>query len=259
MSNNQGIKLKKHLSLLNYVEKFIDKRDKHLKKLEEKGIISPPLARFDKNSIVIETDDKNHQLVHLNNRIDQLDSVSNVKIDPPQDTVGTNKQEVFLHLPISDTVDIQIYQYMCSVQQKMIKIFTVLSPTPPEHSSISRSSPYTNQSIFYNKYIPVTYRPQPSHQRITHYHSDVPITSQSGENDECALGNDSQRNQRCRKESVNRYIEHQNTHTAVEVEFIRLPVMRLNPEEYYRRSNELAKLDSIRSSMYEANTLQWRI
>ena len=57
----------------------------------------------------------------------------------------------------------------------------------------------------------------------------------------------------------NRYIEHKKAHVSIEVEIIRLPVIKLNLEEYEHRSNELAKLDSIRSSMHDSDIFQWRI
>ena len=79
------------------------------------------------------------------------------------------------------------------------------------------------------------------------------------ENDDSLVRKSPKKHYSYQNDPANRYIEHQNTHTTVEVEFIRVPVMRLKPDEYYRRSNELAKMESIRSSLSADSTLQWRI
>lgn len=57
----------------------------------------------------------------------------------------------------------------------------------------------------------------------------------------------------------NRLIEYRKPHTTVEVEIVRLPVIKLDPREYHNRSPELTRLDSIRSSTHNPDVLQWRI
>ena len=57
----------------------------------------------------------------------------------------------------------------------------------------------------------------------------------------------------------NRYIEYKKPHTIVEVEIIRLPVIRLNPADYRSRSMEMPRLESLRSLVNDTNAFQWRI
>lgn len=57
----------------------------------------------------------------------------------------------------------------------------------------------------------------------------------------------------------NRFIEYKKPHTTIEVEIVRLPVMKLKPEEYARQSSNLTQLDSVRSITRDPNVLQWRI
>ena len=53
------------------------------------------------------------------------------------------------------------------------------------------------------------------------------------------------------KRQRNRYIEYKKPHTTIEVEIIRLPIIKLDPKEYQNRSNELTKLDHLRSLTHD--------
>jgi hypothetical protein len=57
----------------------------------------------------------------------------------------------------------------------------------------------------------------------------------------------------------NRFIEYTKPHTTIEVEIVRLPIVKLRPEEYQDQSSELARLDRVRSITQDPNTLNWRI
>jgi hypothetical protein len=57
----------------------------------------------------------------------------------------------------------------------------------------------------------------------------------------------------------NRFIEYTKPHTTIEVEIVRLPVIRLKPEEYQSQSPQLTQLDQVRSFTHDPNTIQWRI
>ena len=57
----------------------------------------------------------------------------------------------------------------------------------------------------------------------------------------------------------NRFIEYTKPHTTIEVEIVRLPVIKLSPDEYRTRSLDLTRLDRVRSISQDPNTLQWRI
>lgn len=57
----------------------------------------------------------------------------------------------------------------------------------------------------------------------------------------------------------NRLIQYQKPHTTIQLEVIRLPVIKISPEEYQKRSSELTKIDQVRSIKQDPNTLNWRI
>jgi CRISPR/Cas system endoribonuclease Cas6 (RAMP superfamily) len=57
----------------------------------------------------------------------------------------------------------------------------------------------------------------------------------------------------------NRYIEYTKPHTTIEVEIVRLPIIKLRPEEYQSKSSVLTQLDTVRSFTHDPNTIQWRI
>lgn len=57
----------------------------------------------------------------------------------------------------------------------------------------------------------------------------------------------------------NRFIEYTKPRTTIEVEIVRLPIIKLKPEEYHRDSPELTRIDNVRSLTRDPNTLQWRI
>jgi hypothetical protein len=57
----------------------------------------------------------------------------------------------------------------------------------------------------------------------------------------------------------NRFIEYTKPHTTIEVEIVRLPVVKMTPQEYQNRSGDLTQLDQVRSMTQDPNTLQWRI
>lgn len=57
----------------------------------------------------------------------------------------------------------------------------------------------------------------------------------------------------------NRFIEYTKPNTTIEVEIVRLPIIKLSPEEYQNKSIELSRLDKVRPLVQDPNTLQWRI
>ena len=57
----------------------------------------------------------------------------------------------------------------------------------------------------------------------------------------------------------NRFIEYSKPHTTIEVEIVRLPVIRIDPQDYQNRSTELTRLDQVRSTTQDPDRLQWRI
>lgn len=57
----------------------------------------------------------------------------------------------------------------------------------------------------------------------------------------------------------NRFIEYKKPHTTIEVEIVRLPIVKLRPEDYGNRSPDLTRLDTVRSMTQDPNTLNWRI
>jgi hypothetical protein len=61
------------------------------------------------------------------------------------------------------------------------------------------------------------------------------------------------------KPKRNRYIEYTKPKRIIELEIIRLPIVKLDPKEYQKRSNELIKLDYLRSLKQELDLLTWRI
>ena len=65
--------------------------------------------------------------------------------------------------------------------------------------------------------------------------------------------------QSSRSRPHNRYIEYKKPHTIVEVEIIRLPVIKLNPADYRSRSMEMPRLESLRSLVNDTNAFEWRI
>ena len=83
---------------------------------------------------------------------------------------------------------------------------------------------------------------KPAPKRITYHHV----------NREEAVQNEIHRQR-------NRFIEYTKPHTTIEVEIVRLPVVTLKPDEYQYQSNELTRLDKVRSITQDPNTLNWRI
>jgi hypothetical protein len=57
----------------------------------------------------------------------------------------------------------------------------------------------------------------------------------------------------------NRFIEYTKPHTTIEVEIVRLPIVKLRPEEYQEQSSEPVQLNRVRSIAQDPNTLNWRI
>ncbi|CAF0848681.1 unnamed protein product [Adineta ricciae] len=270
MSTHERIKTKKNMPLLDYVEKFIEKRDKNLRKLAQRGILSPPLARFDKNSVIIEAGDNVYPYVNTNKQVEQNDHVLDTSTELKKNDVNIDKQDVQLRLPVSESVEIRVRDmspqpevrdlstHNLTVPEDDQGLQRTTSPLSIEDSLSTRSYSYNHRPVFYDRYVPVDHKP-PSHQSLVHRRSDGQMRSLNNENEDSLVRKSPKKHHTYHNDPTNRYIEHQNTHTTVEVEFIRVPVMRLRPDEYYRRSNELAKMESIRSSLSADSTLQWRI
>ena len=51
-----------------------------------------------------------------------------------------------------------------------------------------------------------------------------------------------------RQRPYNRYIEYKKPHRVVQVEIIRLPIIKMDPRNYSKISNESIRLDRLRAS-----------
>lgn len=289
MSRDENVKE----SILNYVENFIDKRDNELRTASGDEASSPETPRVARENIVIKSSETDFPSENL---LDSRTSTStdiegtefNLDSDPIIETKESGgqvyKQQVFLRQyqpPTPEPIDIQVREVVIKPQVQRPPIHVYVGPSQQRDEQRTPSPiliksappeppPETTGPIVYNKYVPIDYQPAPQ-QIIIHRYPEQPpkprpivveqwlpnkpapkrVTYHHIDRDEF-VEKETQRQR-------NRFIEYKKPHTTIEVEYVRLPVVTLNPQEYHRQSNQLTRLDNLRSVTQDPNTLQWRI
>ncbi|CAF2381047.1 unnamed protein product [Rotaria sp. Silwood2] len=292
MSSNEEAKSPAKSSIINYVENFIDKRNNELRTTMSDDNNAPLAHGIDRDTIVIKTnvddfprknlDRDSSELTDLD--VDDLNLDSDPIIETHEADEQVYKQQVYLRQyqpPTPEPVEIQIQEVVVKPKPQRPPIHVYVgqasdrdiqrTPSPILiKSAPPQPQPHLNEPIVYNKYIPVDYK-QPPQQIIIHRYPEMPpkprpivveqwlpnkpapkrITYRTVDRDEF-LQSETERQH-------NRFIEYKKPHTTVEFELVRLPVIKLKPEEYLNQSVELARVDNIRSLANDPNILQWRI
>ncbi|CAF1383172.1 unnamed protein product [Adineta steineri] len=280
-------------SIINYVENFIDKRNRELRASTGDESDTSATHEVNRDSIVINTGDneyrhdkfKNDRSSSTDIDADDLNLDSDPIIETQEGGAQVYKQQVYLRQyqpPTPEPVDIQVQEVFVKpqVQRPPIHVHVGLSknrdtqrtPSPIliKTAPPQAPPPSSEEPIIYNKYVPVDFK-QPPQQIIIHRHADLPpkprpiVVEQWLPNKPAPKRityhhvNPEDYVQSETHRLRNRFIEYTKPHTTIEVEIVRLPVIKLRPEEYHNRSPELTKIDEVRSMTQDPNTLNWRI
>jgi hypothetical protein len=280
-------------SIRNYVQNFIDKRDSELRGASGDDDETQLVSGIDQDSIEINTGDDAYSHEKLDKRasssLTDIDADElNLEADPTVETQEGGeqvyKQQVYLRQyqpPTPEPIDIQVQEVVIKpqVQRPPIHVHvganqnrdTQRTPSPILiKSAPPQPLPALNEPLIYNKYIPVDYKPPPQ-QIIIHRYPKLPpkprpivveqwlpnkpapkrITYRHVNREEY-VQNEIERQR-------NRFIEYTKPHTTIEVEIVRLPIVKLRPEEYQEQSSEPVQLNRVRSIAQDPNTLNWRI
>ncbi|CAF1333535.1 unnamed protein product [Adineta steineri] len=240
----------------------------------------------------LSTDVENHKQLqeiidaNVNNHISQsidmeddneLDLISDPIIETRESDKNIHKQQVYVRQyqpPTPDPVDIQIQEVHIKSKRYRSPIHVHIRPRNNKNGQRTPSpivikttppKPTTAQHIFYNKYIPVNYK-TPLRKIIIHRHTELSSKPRPVVIEQWLPPKPSSKRIKYRyanpkefERKRNRFIDHKPPHITVEYELIRLPIIKITPEEYQNKSNELNQLDNIRSLLYNSDTLYWRI
>ncbi|CAF0742742.1 unnamed protein product [Rotaria sordida] len=292
MSTSEEAKGPAKSSIIDYVENFIDKRNNELRATTVNESDVPLAHGIDRDSIVFKTDADGFQRKNVDKDPSELTDVDaddfNLDSDPIIETREADeqvyKQQVYLRQyqpPTPDPIDIQIQEIIVKPKIQRPPIHVYVGPTQDRDAQRTPSPiliksappqlpPSSGEPIVYNKYVPLDYKP-PRQQIIIHRYPEMPpkprpivveqwlpnkpapkrVTYRHVNRDELLQSEARQQH--------NRFIEYTKPHTTVELEIVRLPIIKLKPEEYHGQSNELARVDNIRSLANDPNILQWRI
>ncbi|CAF3379661.1 unnamed protein product [Rotaria sp. Silwood1] len=292
MSSSEEAKDPAKTSIINYVENFIDKRNNDLRTTMDDDDNVPLTQGIDRDSIVIKTSVDDFARQNLGRASSELTDIDadelNLDSDPIVETHEADqqvyKQQVYLRQyqpPTPEPIEIQIQEVVVKPIPQRPPIHVYVGPTSDRDAQRTPSpiliksappqpEPSSSEPIVYNKYVPVDYKPPPQ-QIIIHRYPEMPpkprpivieqwlpnkpapkrVTYRSINRDEF-LRSETERQH-------NRFIEYTKPHTTVELEIVRLPVIKLKPEEYLNQAVELAQVDNIRSLANDPNILQWRI
>ncbi|UJR35502.1 hypothetical protein I4U23_028256 [Adineta vaga] len=292
MSKEEDTKTPVKSSIINYVENFVEKRNTELRASTGDDSDTSITHEINKDSIVIKTGHDEYREDHLDPHqsastdidADDLNLDSDPIVETHEGGEQTYKQQVYLRQyqpPTPEPIDIQVQEVAVKPQIQRPPIHVHVGPSKNREAQRTPSPiliksgpppppPPSEETVFYNKYVPLETGPLPQ-QIIIHRYPELPpkprpivveqwlpnkpapkrITYHHLNREEY-VQNETQRLR-------NRFIEYKKPHTTIEVEIVRLPVVKLKPEEYDSRSPELTQLDRVRLMTQDPNTLNWRI
>ncbi len=153
----------KQSSLLNYVGSFIQKQNNQLRE-EEKDLDLTTIQTFDRNSVIIKTDES---------ELTDIDLTSDPVIEIREGRKQTYKQPFYLRQyqpPTPEPVDIQVQEVLLKPRIQHPPVHVYIKPRDEQRTPspiVIQSSPpqptisSSNEPIVYNKYIPLDSKPLP--------------------------------------------------------------------------------------------------